>query len=123
VNNNNIIECRDCGGRISKRASHCPHCGAPSIEEEKRVLLEKKQLLLEKKDLLESQRRPSGPRCRDCEGLISFSAKICPHCGAQDPTLYPVIYFITSILKLGYPVLFVLACGAVLTFIAEVYNR
>jgi hypothetical protein len=25
--------CRDCGGQVSKRAKHCPHCGAPTKRE------------------------------------------------------------------------------------------
>ncbi|HIA19297.1 MAG TPA: zinc ribbon domain-containing protein [Planctomycetaceae bacterium] len=28
-NNVNLSACLDCGGKVSKRASQCPHCGAP----------------------------------------------------------------------------------------------
>ena len=27
--NENLRKCRDCGGKVSKRATTCPHCGAP----------------------------------------------------------------------------------------------
>ena len=26
---NKLTECDDCGGKVSKRAATCPHCGAP----------------------------------------------------------------------------------------------
>lgn len=28
-NNSNLIDCPDCGSRVSKRANSCPECGAP----------------------------------------------------------------------------------------------
>lgn len=27
-----LIDCAECGGRISTSAPHCPHCGAPNLE-------------------------------------------------------------------------------------------
>ena len=47
--------------------------------------------------------------CRDCDGLVSKSAKKCPHCGADNPHLdkagFGFLTFIRVIILLG--VLFV----------------
>ena len=37
--------------------------------------------------------------CRDCDGLVSKSAKQCPHCGASKPYESVIAYEITVVLK------------------------
>ena len=51
-----------------RTVAHCPECGAPSLEEERRVLLERKQLLLERKRLLEMQEE--AVECRECQAPV-----------------------------------------------------
>ena len=37
--------------------------------------------------------------CRDCDGLVSKSAKQCPHCGASKPYESVITYEISVVLK------------------------
>ena len=62
---------------------------------------------IEKQSLNNNLKRTTN--CRDCDGLVSKSAKKCPHCGADNPHLdkagFGFLTFIRVIILLG--VLFV----------------
>ena len=38
-----LIRCKECGGKLSGKASFCPHCGCPSLHEEKTSFSSSKQ--------------------------------------------------------------------------------
>ena len=95
--NENLIECRSCGIMNPRTVAHCPECGAPSLEEERRVLLERKQLLLERKRLLEMQEE--AVECRECQAPVQPATTKCPQCGAQKPTLSRQRYQVSELAK------------------------
>ena len=58
-----LIQCDECGGKVSDRAAACPHCGTPPG-----VLVE----------------------CYECGDKVSDRAESCPHCGAPTRTAEPL---------------------------------
>lgn len=53
-----LIDCGECGNRISDRAKVCPQCGAPVTPPPKQV------------------------NCEECGNKVDVLAKMCPQCGA-----------------------------------------
>jgi len=47
-----LLSCPDCGGKVSRRAPACPHCGSPVKDS-----------------------------CVDCGGMVPSGATTCPGCG------------------------------------------
>ena len=48
--NNKLRTCDDCGGKVSKRAATCPHCGAPQDHRDEIVdEIEEKQDVVDQK--------------------------------------------------------------------------
>jgi len=54
-----ILVCKECGGKVSDKATKCPHCGAP-------VEISIKPLI----------------KCNECGESIDATLDICPYCGA-----------------------------------------
>ena len=115
--NENLIECRSCGIMNPRTVAHCPECGAPSLEEERRVLLERKQLLLERKRLLEMQEEALP--CRECQVPVAPATTKCPQCGAQKPTLSRQRYQVSELTKSVAIVVAVLAAIAVMGYLRD----
>ena len=100
-----------------RTVAHCPECGAPSLEEERRVLLEKKKLLLERKRLLEMQEEAIA--CRECQAPVVPTTTKCPQCGAQKPTLSRQRYQITELTKSVAIVAAVLAAIVIMGYLRD----
>ena len=50
--NSKLRSCDDCGGKVSKRAATCPHCGAPQdpvVESEEEISAEEQDLIDERR--------------------------------------------------------------------------
>ena len=100
-----------------RTVAHCPECGTPSLEEERRVLLEKKQLLLERKRLLEMQEEAVA--CRECQAPVVPTTTKCPQCGAQKPSLSRQRYQITELTKSVAIVVAVLAAIVIMGYLRD----
>lgn len=57
-----VMECPDCGGKVSDLAEHCPHCGRPVYVEDAQALFFE---------------------CPDCDREVSDNARFCPNCGCE----------------------------------------
>ena len=53
-----LIDCDECGNKVSDRAKACPQCGAPVTPPPKQI------------------------DCEECGGKVGVVAKTCPQCGA-----------------------------------------
>jgi len=58
-----IMQCPDCGGKVSTKATSCPHCGAPVTGETPSL------------------------KCNECGTSMPANAKTCPACGAPAAAL------------------------------------
>jgi len=106
----NLIECRSCGIMNPRTVAHCPECGAPSLEEERRVLLERKRLLEMQEEALP---------CRECQVPVAPATTKCPQCGAQKPTLSRQRYQVSELTKSVAIVVAVLAAIVVMGYLRD----
>lgn len=85
-----LIECMECGNKISHTAKICPQCGFPYMEyvahklaEKERSEREKHQNELKYKNELkmrEEENRKANIKCQECDRVIG-EVSICPYCG------------------------------------------
>lgn len=87
----NIMDCPDCGGKVSIHASACPHCGAPlkATTDNPTATKTLRQAdysgtafgnhpdALFEDDLI---------KCPSCGNAVSTNATFCPKCGRKFPT-------------------------------------
>ena len=93
-----------------REVAHCPECGAPSLEEERRVLLERKRLL---------EMQEEAVACRECQRPVQPTTTKCPQCGAQKPTLSRQRYQITELTKSVAIVVTVLAAIVIMGYLRD----
>jgi DNA-directed RNA polymerase subunit M/transcription elongation factor TFIIS len=67
-----LLNCEDCASQVSRRASTCPHCGAPLRGLDQ-------QQVGESPSQLKSNNLAT---CEDCGRQVSANAVVCPHCAA-----------------------------------------
>ena len=85
-----LVNCVECGNKISDSAEACPNCGFPMCEyisyvnnEKQKRKEEKIQLENERKaeeERLAEEKRLANIKCYECCEIIG-SVDICPHCG------------------------------------------
>ena len=94
-----------------RTVAHCPECGAPSLEEQRR------RTLLEKKQILEMQEE--AVECRECQAPVAPATTKCPQCGAQKPTLSRQRYQVSELTKSVAIVVAVLAAIVVMGYLRD----
>lgn len=80
-----LIKCEECGAVFDESQKSCPQCGCP--KKASHVYEEEKQENPRQEETKDTQQEATAGinrlrKCHDCGGLVSISAKFCPHCGA-----------------------------------------
>ena len=89
--NSKLRSCDDCGGKVSKRAATCPHCGAPLdpvVESEEEISAEHQEPIdLRQQDEVEQMNKGTTPQrevpLEQMPPSMSSNLIICGACGAK----------------------------------------
>lgn len=85
-----LVECDDCGSRISRRAKACPHCGSPRVTDERKDVApdlgsSSKISPLGSVGVGGSPKDGRMTQCPGCLNIVSYWATLCPMCGMPEP--------------------------------------
>lgn len=85
-----LVNCLECGNKISDSAAACPNCGFPMQEyisfvksEKEKIQAEEKRIAAEKekeRQRIIEQERIANTRCYECGNVIG-DIDVCPYCG------------------------------------------
>jgi len=86
-NDEYLIFCRLCSGRVANTVKTCPHCGIETPEGDGMPNIvppgEEVQPKTKKRFSYASYLLIN---CRTCKGGVAMTAKVCPHCGVDSPS-------------------------------------